>query len=151
LRGFSDFINQNGGVNKLAADIKVVSDIGGADVVKQRLDKLKKIEEGSGKPPCIFTETNGKKLPKVLATVIADDTNIKFTGNTEELNKVLTKLGRSYDEVENLTFKQFREVFQSVPQIYSECRFTLNFLESTELVHARDSARTIFYLRYGKS
>lgn len=150
LKGFSDYLKQNGNFEKLKTDNKFIYDNGGVEKIKFNLEKLKKIEEGSGKPPCIFSEINGKKTPIILATVFANDTHIKFKENTEELKKVLSKIGLDFSDVENQTFEQFKKNFKSVPELYPDCRFTLNFMESTNLIFARDSARTIFYLRYGK-
>lgn len=150
LKGFSDFISKSGGIDKLKIDVQVVADTGGAENLMKRLERLRKIEEGSGKPPCLYTEVNGRKVVRPLATVIASDTDITFTGTNPELEKLLAKLGHSYASVHELSIAQFKVAFQGVTKIDTECRYTLKFLESTDLVFARDSARSIFYLNYGK-
>ena len=150
LRGMADFVNRNGGIEKLNASSEAVNKAGGADALRIQLDKLKKFEEGTGKPPCLYDLVDGRRNVKTLATVIATDTMISFETKTPELEKMLQLVGRSYEAVKNLPLIDFRNAFSELVQKQPDCRYTLRFIEKTRLVDARDAARFSFYLSIGK-
>lgn len=170
LKGTADFIKRAGGLIAANQLINTAQQSGGAakleaamheaEAARVLVDRaggiekvsaiIKKSEEGSGKPPCLFTADGGKKSPKTLATVSADDTEISFEGTNSELDAVLALLGKSYPSVQKLSFSAFSSTFSALPRIKPECRYTLRFIERTNLVHARDAARFAFYLNIGK-
>jgi len=149
-----DATKQAGGVNQLRTALQdakamhgLVERVGGID----KIDAIvKKYEEGSGKPPCLFDLTNGKKSVRSLATVVADDSAITFDGTNPDLEAVLAALGTSYSAVQHLTFSEFSAIFSKLTKIKPECRYTLHMVERTDLVHARDAARFAFYLQITK-
>lgn len=146
LKGISDFLNRAGGLEKVKTDVATVANAGGTSVVQDKLEKLKRIEEGSGKPPCLFDKLpDGKKSVKPLATVEATDTSIKFTGQTPELEKLLSRMGATYESIEELTFSQFKSAFSPVIKLDPDCRYTLRFIERTDYIYARDAVRQYFY------
>ena len=150
LRGISDFARSAGGIEKLREENKFVSDAGGVQAIQDRIERLRKFEEGTGKPPCLFDVVNDKKVGKPLATVLASDSSIQFQSTTPQLEEVLRKLGRSFSAVKELPHDEFRKVFSPLVQLQPDCRHHLRFLEITRLVDARDAARFTFYLNISR-
>lgn len=173
LKGTADFISKAGGMEEarkiaqLAADAgganqlvlqisdakrvnEVVAAAGGSESIVAKLEKLRKFEEGSGKPPCLYTVSGDKKTSKTLATVVADDTAIAFQGSNPDLEAVLALLKKPYVSVERLSLQEFSAAFAPLLQAKPECRYTLQFIEKTNYVHARDAARFTFYLKISK-
>lgn len=146
LRGTSDFIARAGGIDNAIKAFDFVQKAGGPANLALRLDKLRALEEGTGKPPCLFTMVNDKKVPKQLAVVTATDTAIAFNAASPELDEVLRLLNRTYASVQQLTLAEFRQAFSGLAVKRPECRYTLRFREMTQYVHARDAARFAFYL-----
>ncbi|WP_348700163.1 hypothetical protein [Duganella fentianensis] len=171
LKGMADFIQKAGGPDAAKQIVEVVKQAGGAKQLgpylqdardaKEMIDKaggkekvaaiIKKAEEGSGKPPCLFTEENGKKIVKPLASIDADNAELVFEATTPELEKVLTQMNTSYAAIRKLTFAEFSSAFAPLTRIKPECRYTLRFIERTNFVHARDAASKVFYLNIVKS
>ncbi|WLI90405.1 hypothetical protein Q4S45_04590 [Massilia sp. R2A-15] len=150
LKGMADFINRNGGVSAIKNANEVVRDAGGMQNLKAGLMRLKKLEDGLGKPPCLFDVVGEKKVVKPLATVVATDTTIEFQSEGDELRKVLELLNVRFSAVRELSLSDFRRTFSPIIQHKSDCRYTLRFLERTRIVDARDAARFAFYLNIEK-
>jgi len=151
LKGTADFIAKSGGAAGLKKMQSAVESAGGADKIAESLERLRKYEEGSGKPPCLYHVVNGKKTAKTIATVVASDATIKIQDSTSDLADVLKKVGRSFDSVKDLSHSDFRIAFAPLVQSDPSCRYTLRFIEATNFVHARDATRGIFYLNIEKS
>lgn len=150
LKGVADFVRREGGLEKVKEATKVVADAGGISKIRENLDRLRKYEEGSGKPPCLFEWVNNKKVSRPLAVVVAGDASIRFESSSAELEGVLKRLGRTYDSVRELPLGEFKKTFGPMVQIQPDCRYTLHFIETTRLVDARDAARFAFYLNINK-
>lgn len=170
LKGTADFIARAGGVTAANKMLDATKQVGGVEQLRTvvqdakamhglvervgGIDKIdaiiKKYEEGSGKPPCLFDLANDKKSVRSLATIVADDSTITFEGTNPDLDGVLAALGTSYSAVQHLTFSEFSGVFANLTKIKPECRYTLHMVERTNLVHARDAARFAFYLQITK-
>lgn len=150
LKGMADFISRNGGISGIKNVSDIVRDAGGAESLKLSMMRLKKMEDGLGKPPCLFEVVGEKKIVKPLATVLATDNTIEFQSESDELKKVLVLLNIRFSTVKELSLSDFRKTFAPLIQQKSDCRFTLRFLEKTRLVDARDAARFAFYLNIGK-
>jgi len=144
LKGMADFISRAGGMQQLEAAQAVVADVGGVDKVRERLEKLRKIEEGYGKPPCLYEVVNGKKVVKLLATVVATDATIRFAESTPQLEEVLQLLGRSFESVRELSLADFRNTFGPILTLKPECRYTVRINEATRYVDARDAVSSAF-------
>lgn len=114
--------------------------------IQQRLEKLRKLEEGQGAAPCLFTMQGERKRAKPVATVVGSDSGIRIEGTEPEFEDILKLLGRSRASVDELTLEQFAETFRPLGRLKPECRYTLRFVEDTHLVHARDAAQVAFYL-----
>ena len=146
LRGTSDFLTRTAGLKNAASAFDAVEDAGGVDALAAKLDKLRRLEDGTGKPPCLFSMVNDKKVVKYLAIVTATDTHITFDSETPELTEVLRLLDHRFSSIQGLTLAEFRRAFSGLAAKRPECRYTLRFREQTQLVHARDAARFAFYL-----
>jgi hypothetical protein len=146
LKGTADFISRAGGAEKVKAAVKTVEAMGGATAVNEKLAKLRKFEEGAGKPPCLFSQLTDKKVPRPLATVVANDTTISFEGSNPDLEATLALLGRAYPSVRELSLNDFRKAFAPLLSKKPDCRYTLRFRENTKFVFARDAAQSSFYL-----
>ena len=118
--------------------------------IQQRLEKLRKLEEGQGAAPCLFTMQGTRKRARPVATVTATDTTIRIESAEPEFDHVLKLLGRTSESVAELTLAQFAATFRPLSRLKPECRYTLRFVENTQLVHARDAAQVAFYLSFQK-
>jgi hypothetical protein len=157
-RKAAELIRQAGGAEKFIQETEqdrqaaqLVNTAGGTTALNEKLAKLKKLEEGSGKPPCLYTEVGDRKNVKPLATVIATDGNISFNESNPELEEVLKMIGRPFQSVRSLSLEEFASAFSPITQKKPDCRYTLRFIEKTSLVHARDAARFAFYLNISKN
>lgn len=166
LKGTADFIQKAGGPDAARQLLDAAKQAGGVNLLKGHLQEamhakqlvdqaggiekvsaiIKKAEEGSGKPPCLFSTENGKKIVKPLATINADNAELTFEASTPELDEVLVQMGTSYAAIKKLSFATFSSTFASLTRLKPECRYTLRFVERTNFVHARDAASKVFYL-----
>jgi hypothetical protein len=145
LRGWADFLSRNGGERNVESAVLVVTKSGGSEKVAQDLERLRKLDETSGKPPCVYdVGAGGKKAPRGIATVVVNDSTIHFQGNTPELREVLTLLGTGYEAVSQLKLVDFRRVFGALPAKRPECRYYVRVIEETQLVMARDAVEAGF-------
>lgn len=151
LKGTADFIRTGGGLEKAKKLREVVEQAGGAENLMSRLERLQKLEEGAGKPPCLYKMVDENRVAKPVATVLATDADIRFQSSTRELENMLSLIGRSYESVRVLSLREFQAVFAPLVRARPECRYTLRFLERTRFVDARDAASHAFYLNIGKS
>lgn len=150
FKGIADFLNSAGGLGKAMEAVTAVQAAGGPDKIKASMDKLRKYEEGTGKPPCLYDVVGDKKVAKTLATVIGDETTIRFEASNPALEEALQLVGRSFDSVKSLQLAEFSRTFAPLVQKKADCRYTLRFIETTRFVDARDAARFAFYLNIGK-
>jgi hypothetical protein len=170
LKGTSEFIKRVGGVAAAKQLVEATQRAGGAEhievairngeIAKKLVDRaggiekvaaiIKKAEEGSGKPPCLYSADGSKKVVKPLATVTADDTEIAFDESNPDLESVLVLLGRPFSSVQRMSLSAFSAAFSPLTRVKPECRYTLRLIERTNLVHARDAAGKVFYLSISK-
>lgn len=146
LKGTADFISRLGGKEKATTILHAVERAGSVDELVAQLERLKKLEDGVGKPPCLYTSTEGKRVPRPLATVTASDSSIVFMAETADLTETLKIINYSYQAIRELPLQEFRKIFGVLLQRRSECRYSLRFIERTSLIHARDAAGSVFYL-----
>lgn len=144
-QGIIDAVDKAGGVEKVGPALHAVAQAGGVEKVTAGMERLRKFDEQFGKPPCLYDEVAGKKTARTLATVVAEDTVIRFQGSNDSLVEVLRLLGTTYPAVETLPVAEFRRVFQPLTQKRPDCRYTLRVQELTQLVTARDAVETTFY------
>ena len=146
LIGFSEFHRRGGKLEKLQGMEYELEKEGGINSVKEKLAKLRKIEEGFGKPPCLSEIRNGKRVELPVATVVGTDSTIRFTGKTAEMDQVLAMLGQNYSMVQSMSFAEFARAFEPLKRRKPDCLYMLDFVEQTRFVDARDAARGIFRL-----
>lgn len=147
LKGFSEFLKRFDEPHKLKNTQRALERAGGPAALLGRLDKLTRLEEGSGKPPCLARTEGEKRIPIPLATVIASDTTIEFENENTNLEAVLTLLGRDFTSTRRLSLEEFKRAFTPLRQKKPDCMYTLNFIEHTRFVDARDAVGTAFYLK----
>jgi hypothetical protein len=135
-----------GGPAKAKKALATVAEAGGSDTVAMRLERLRQ-QEGAGKPHCLFTEVAGRKEATVLASVVATDSSLAIEHETPQLRAVLTSMRRTFSEVRTMSLHEFRRTFEQVLRIQPGCLYTINFIERTRYVDARDAARGLFYMR----
>jgi hypothetical protein len=145
LKGFNQSLGTVGGGGDVALVKKMLDDSGGVDGLRAKLDQLTKLEQALGKPPCLSENRDGKRVAIPIATVVGDSNSLTFTGNTPQLQKVLTELGLSYERVRSLGLAEFRQTFQKTVTVYPNCTHTIMLRETTRLVDARDAAQSYFY------
>jgi hypothetical protein len=170
LKGTADFISKIGGADDANRLADMAAEHGGVSKLSKKLEEakvtaslvvaaggaerlaavVKKIEEGSGKPPCLYTEAGDKKVAKPVATVVANDSTITFQGSNPDLEALLLLLKKPYASVERLPIQEFTLTFAPLLRIKPECRFTLRFIERTNFVHARDAVQKAFYTAVSK-
>jgi hypothetical protein len=156
LKKLAEMTHESGGaaalLNELESARKLASSVaqGSHSVadIQQRLEKLRKLEEGQGAAPCLFTMQGDRKRAKAVASVTASDTSIRIDNTEPEFEHILKLVGSTNEAVKELTLAQFAEIFRPLGKLKPECRYTLRFVEKTELVHARDAAQVAFYLSY---
>lgn len=147
LKGLSTKLNldaKDADVGRLA---DAIERSGGAANVSASLERLAKLEQGLGKPPCLFDVVNGQKKPKPIAYAIASASTITLQTETPELTQVLAKIGLQFGSVRSLSLSQFKRAFSRLLIAEPACRHTLQFKETSRLVDARDAAGQIFYLQ----
>lgn len=139
-------VRKAGGIEEARRALRTVAVAGGTDSVAARLNRLQQ-REGAGKPHCLFVETKGRKEAVPIATVIGTDSTLSFERETPELASVLASVGTDFAHVRVLGPREFRRVFARVLEARPECLYTIDFVERTRYVDARDAARGIFYMR----
>lgn len=116
---------------------------GGKDKVAEA---VKKMEEGQGKPPCVFAQEGDKKVPKSIATFSASDDTIRLINWQPEFAALAAELGKGELIAETQWgLKNFVSSWYKVITLHSECRYTVTLQENTRFVEPRDRVQSIFY------
>ena len=147
LKGLNGMLGMLGGVGETGKALKIVKAAGGSAAIAEKLSRLQKLEEGTGKPPCLFNMRSGKRQAVPLARVTATNSTITFAALTPQLLTVLNSIGVTYPDVRTLGLSQFRRIFRKVVEKHPNCRYSLVFNEQTRLVDARDAAGRYFFLQ----
>jgi len=140
LRGTSDYMARNGGIEKAKAAVDAVNAAGGAEKlaqydrqVKQLTARVSELEGGWGKASCLPNiSVNGKLQPKSVARVLVDDNLITLEDPTQEMQSLLSSHGLEYSAVQKLTPAAFRTAFAPVVARQPECRFFLSVTTRTQ-------------------
>ncbi len=146
LRGLNESLGEDVQGEDIERAVEAIEKAGGATELDDAMTRLARLEEGQGKPACIFEMREGKRRPKILATAIGTASTISFTENTPELQDLLSSLGLSYGNVQSLGLSEFRRTFSPVISKFPDCRYTIALRETTNLVNARDAAQQVFYV-----
>jgi hypothetical protein len=109
-------------------------------------EAVKKIEDGQGKPPCVFVQEGDKKLPKSIATFSASDDSIRLISWQPEFATLATELGKGELMADTQWgLKSFVSSWYKVITLHPECRYTVTLQENTRFVEPRDRVQSIFY------
>lgn len=147
LKGFNATLGSEADRAEIEKAAQAIRDAGGAEGLAGAMDRLKKLERGSGLPPCLEETVDGSRKPMVLAVAVGTGGSISFEAPTPQLTRLLKEVGLSYGSVQNLGLREFPRVFQRILQKYPNCRYTIVFRETTRMVDARDAAGQVFYLK----
>lgn len=139
------FVQELGGEDELRAVRGMVEEAGGVQRLEAKLARLAKLEQGSGKPPCLTVNGDGQKT-EILANVVASDERVRFVRSNPDLEQVLSLLGTHYAAVQDLSLDGFKAAFRPLTRIKPECRYTLGFAEKTLLAAPRKAVEQSFYL-----
>lgn len=123
----NDYIDKHGGLDKVAIAVK-------------------KMEEGQGKPPCIYTTETDKKIAKSVAIFSATDDSITLLSWQPEFEQLAKELGK--DELHaNMSWalKGFVSAWYGVITKHPDCRYTVTLQERTRFVEPRDRIQSVFY------
>lgn len=121
----------------------IVRDSGGTAKLQEKIVRLQKLDQGTGKPSCLGMNPQGSPIP--LATLIAEDAVIRIESNTPELQQVLAMVGADFSAVAEMNLEDFARTFAPVPKKRPDCRYTVRLVEKTSLVYARDTIGSVFY------
>jgi hypothetical protein len=139
LKGVNQALDTGNPNTNISKTIIAIKQLGGGTGLVQ------KVEYGQGKAACLYDTINGQRRPRVLASAVGDDVSITFESETPELHDLLTQIGLTFPQVQNLPFNSFRSVLKPVLEKYTDCRYTIKFTETSRIVDARDAAQSIFY------
>src|SRR4051794_2255230 len=64
LTELTDTLTRLAPITELKGTADFIRSVGGIEKVKEGLDRLHKYDEGSGKPPCLFIVTDGKRTAR---------------------------------------------------------------------------------------
>ena len=143
-------VDSLGGLEEFRKMVAVITKAGGPDSVGRVIDKIRKVEEGYGKPPCNFALNGSRKIAVPIATVVAEDTLIRFESSTPALDSVLTLLGYDFASIKVLSLSKFRQLFGRLPYKRDDCRYDLEVVERTRFVDARDAVQAGFRIRFAR-
>lgn len=136
----TDYLTKLGPLKDLIGTKEFIDRHGGTEQIDKKLSELNRLK---GKPVCPVDATSGWPHAGKLARVRGTDDRITVLGASPQFHEVLRRIGRTYDSVKELRPKEFSTVFSSLKS--SECLYSLDLEEATDLVHTRDALSNIFY------
>ena len=143
LKSFNDMIASAGGVKAVQALIAKAKREGGATAAVAHLEEFAKLK-GADKPSCLVGVDGETRM---LGTILATNEALEFTASTPELEVLLKRLGRRFEDVQRLPPGRFAAVFGPVLKLEPTCRYFVVFHERTGLVAPRRAVGQVFYLR----
>lgn len=147
LKGFNATLGNEANEAQVRRAAEAIREAGGASGVSNAMQRLAKLERGSGLPACIDDTVDGSRRAVPLATATGTGSSIVFDAPTPQLNTLLAEIGRGFGSVRSLSLRDFPRVFQRVLTKHPNCRYTIVLRETTRMVNARDAAGQIFYLK----
>jgi hypothetical protein len=147
LKGFNATLGKNADQAQVQRAAEAIREAGGASGVSDAMERLTKLERGSGLPACLDETVNGTRRAATLGSATGTDGGIVFDAPTPELTKLLDEVGLDYGSVRSLDLRNFPRVFRRVVTKHPSCRYTIVLRERTRMVGARDAAGQIFYLK----
>ena len=147
LKGFNASLGNESDASEVSRAAEAIRQAGGAEGVTEAMQRLAKLERGSGLPPCLEEKVGGAKRAATLATAIGTGSGITFEASTPQFDQLLSEVGLTFGSVRSLGLREFPRVFQRILQKHPGCRYTIVFRETTRMVDARDAAGQVFYLK----
>lgn len=147
LKGFNETLGNESGQADVHRAAEAIKEAGGATGLSNAMQRLAKLERGSGLPPCLEEKVDGGRRPATLASATGGGGVITFDAPTPQFTALLGEVGLSYGAVHSLGLREFTRTFRRVLEKHPQCRYTIVFRETTRMVDARDAAGQIFYLK----
>ncbi|NII58336.1 hypothetical protein [Sphingomonas aerolata] len=147
LKGFNATLGNEANEAQVRRAAEAIKEAGGASGVSNAMQRLAKLERGSGLPACIDETVDGSRRVVPLATATGTGSSIVFDAPTPQLDTLLDDIGLGFGSVKSLSLRDFPRVFQRVLTKHPNCRYTIVLRETTRMVNARDAAGQIFYLK----
>jgi hypothetical protein len=147
LKGFNATLGNESDEAQVRGAAEAIREAGGAAGVSKAMQRLAKLERGSGLPACLDETVGGVRRASTLATATGTGSGIVFDGPTPQLTQLLGEVGLDFGSVRSLGLREFPRVFQRVLTKHPNCRYTIVLRETTRMVNARDAAGQIFYLK----
>jgi hypothetical protein len=147
LKGFNATLGNEANEAQVRRAAEAIKEAGGASGVSNAMQRLAKLERGSGLPACIDETVDGSRRVVPLATATGTGSSIVFDAPTPQLDTLLADIGLGFGSVKSLSLRDFPRVFQRVLTKHPNCRYTIVLRETTRMVNARDAAGQIFYLK----
>lgn len=147
LKGFNATLGDEADEAQIRRAAETIKEAGGAAGVSDAMQRLAKLERGSGLPACIDESVSGARRAVTLAAATGTGSSIVFDAPTPQLTTLLDEVGLDFGSVRTLGLREFPRVFRHVLIKHPKCRYTIMFRETTRMVNARDAAGQIFYLK----
>lgn len=147
LKGFNATLGNESDEAQVRRAAEAIREAGGAAGVSDAMQRLAKLERGSGLPACLDENVGGVRRTVTLATATGTGSGIVFDAPTPQLTRLLDEVGLDFGAVRALGLREFPRVFRRVLTKHPKCRYTIVLRETTRMVGARDAAGQIFYLK----
>lgn len=147
LKGFNSTLGNESDEAQVRRAADAIREAGGAAGVSNAMQRLAKLERGSGLPACLEETVGGVRRAVTLATATGTGSSIVFDAPTPQMTQMLGEIGLDFRAVRLLGLRDFPRVFRRVLTKHPNCRYTIVLRETTRMVGARDAAGQIFYLK----
>jgi hypothetical protein len=147
LKGFNATLGNESDEAQVRRAAEAIREAGGAAGVSDAMQRLAKLERGSGLPACLDETVGGVRRAVTLAAATGTGSSISFDAPTPQFTRLLDEVGLDFGSVKSLGLREFPRVFQRVLTKHPKCRYTILLRETTRMVNARDAAGQIFYLK----
>lgn len=147
LKGFNATLGNESDEAQVRKVAEAIREAGGAAGVTNAMQRLAKLEKGSGLPACLDETVGGTRRATTLATATGTSDSIVFDAPTPQFMKVLAEVGLDFGSVRSLGLRDFGRTFRRILTKHPNCRYTIVLRETTRMVNARDAAGQIFYLK----
>lgn len=147
LKGFNATLGNESDEAQVRRVAEAIREAGGAAGVSDAMQRLAKLERGSGLPACLDETVGGVRRAVTLATATGTGSSIVFDAPTPQFTRLLDEIGLDFGSVRSLGLREFPRVFRRVLTKHPKCRYTIVLREKTRMVNARDAAGQIFYLK----
>ena len=131
-------------ISIIASLRRVTSDAGGVDSVIGAMARLRKLETGSGKPPCRYTFAGARRVSVSVAGATLTDSAVVFQPPSAQFASLLDSIGVSLRRDRRYSLPEFRRVFTGLRRLHPECLYRLDARLETGLLAPVDAAWSAF-------